>query len=67
MHITALTGNRILVHGISPVIVSAGDFGLAEGIEKLREIAGLPAIATAVPVYFNLVFERVSRLEHSFL
>ncbi len=57
-HITALTGKRILVHGISPVIVSAGDFGLAGGIEKLREIAGLPAIATAVPVCFNLVFER---------
>ncbi len=58
VHITALTGNRILVHSISPVIVSAADFGLAEGIEKLREIAKLPAIATAVPVYFSLVFAK---------
>lgn len=58
VHITALTGNRLLVHSISPVIVNAADFGLAEGIEKLREIAKLPSIATAVPVWVSLVFQK---------
>jgi polyisoprenoid-binding protein YceI len=58
LHVTALTGERLLVHSISPVIVSAADFGLAEGIEKLREIAKLPAIATAVPVWVSLVFRK---------
>jgi polyisoprenoid-binding protein YceI len=58
VHVTALTGERLLVHSISPVIVNAADFGLAEGIEKLREIAKLPAIATAVPVWVSLVFRK---------
>ena len=38
------------------MIVSAGDFGLGEGIEVLRDVAGLASISAAVPVTFNLVF-----------
>ena len=56
--VVALTGNQLLVTTRDPVIVDAADFGLVAGIEKLREIAKLPAIATAVPVNFVLVFER---------
>ena len=33
-----------------------GRFGLINGIEALREIAGLPSITQAVPVDFTLVF-----------
>jgi len=40
----------------TPVIVNAGDFGLLEGLEKLRGLAGLPSIAQAVPVTAELVF-----------
>jgi hypothetical protein len=40
------------------VIVNAANLGLADGLEKLREIAGLPSISKAVPVSFVLVFEK---------
>ncbi len=46
----------LLVHSRRPLIVDAADFGLTEGIEKLREVAGLSRIATAVPVSFELLF-----------
>ena len=39
-----------------PMLVSAGDFGLDEGIEALRKVAGLKSISTAVPVTFSLHF-----------
>lgn len=38
----------------SPVIVNAVAFGMSEGIESLRQIAGLSAISSAVPVTFFL-------------
>ncbi len=56
--VVGLAGNQLLVTTRDPVIVDGADFGLVAGIEKLREIARLPAIATAVPVNFVLVFER---------
>ncbi len=48
----------LLVTSRAPVIINAADFGLVEGIEKLREVAKLPSIATAVPVTFELLFSR---------
>lgn len=39
-----------------PVVVSAADFGLAEGVAALQKVAGLDSISTAVPVTFQLVF-----------
>ena len=56
--VVGLAGNQLLVTTRDPVIVDAADFRLLGGIEKLREVAKLPAIATAVPVNFVLVFER---------
>jgi YceI-like domain len=53
--VVATEGN-MQVASIQPIIVSAGDFGLAPGIAKLQEIAGLASISTAVPVSVNLVF-----------
>ena len=44
----------LLVVTRQPVLVQAEAFGLDAGINKLREIAGLNAIATAVPVTFLL-------------
>jgi hypothetical protein len=38
------------------VILNAADFGLAGGVEALREIAGLNSISIAVPVTLNLQF-----------
>lgn len=50
--------SRLLVMSARPVVVNAPEFKLAEGVEKLRAIAGLPSISTAVPVSFVLEFER---------
>lgn len=56
LQITKLVNNEILVSSIKPVILNAADFKLVEGINALRDIAGLPSITTQVPVTFNLVF-----------
>jgi len=49
-------GSLLRVISARPVVVNAGDFGLLAGVDALREVAGLTAISTAVPVTFNLVF-----------
>ncbi|MGF1777639.1 YceI family protein [Vibrio nomapromontoriensis] len=53
-----LTDDKIVVVANDPIIVKAVDFGLEQGIEKLREIAALPSIATSVPVTFILVYDQ---------
>ena len=55
--VSRLESDELVVSTAKPVIVNAGDVGLAAGVEKLRELAGLPSISLAVPVTFNLVFE----------
>ncbi len=47
---------KLRVVTLQPVLVSAAQFNLVEGINQLREIAGLNTISTAVPVTFSLVF-----------
>ena len=56
--ITKLSHKRLLVTSLKPLVISAEDFNLAEGVEKLRSVAGLPVISTAVPVTYKLVFKR---------
>ncbi|MEE4207407.1 MAG: YceI family protein [Erythrobacter sp.] len=56
--VTRTSADRVVATSSEPVIVYADAFGLGEGIEQLREIAGLPSITPAVPVTFALVFER---------
>lgn len=41
---------------IKPILVNAADHGLIDGVEALREVAGLPSISRAVPVSFTLTF-----------
>lgn len=55
--IARLGDSRLLVTSSKPVVVNAANVDLAEGVEALREIAGLPSISKAVPVSFVLVFE----------
>ncbi|PKG72535.1 YceI family protein [Shewanella sp. Choline-02u-19] len=52
--IARLSDANLLVASVMPVIVNSDSFGLTQGIEKLREIAGLSAISKAVPVSFIL-------------
>ena len=54
--VTALDGGALQVVLREPLVVKAADFKLAEGIEALREIAGLKSITAAVPVTATLVF-----------
>lgn len=49
---------RLRVFTSRPLVVNVADFGLAKGVEALREIAGLKAIAGAIPVTINLTFTR---------
>ncbi|MEQ9396294.1 YceI family protein [Haliea sp.] len=49
-------GSLLRVISARPVVVNAGSFGLGAGVEALREVAGLNAISTAVPVTFHLIF-----------
>ena len=49
--------NRLLVVSKKPVVVNAPAFDLTDGVEALREVAGLPSISLAVPVSFVLAFD----------
>jgi polyisoprenoid-binding protein YceI len=55
--VARLGTERLLVASEQPVLLNAADVGLAAGVEKLREIAGLASISPAVPVHFVLLFE----------
>lgn len=49
--------NGVFASTSKPIIVTAASHGLVDGVEALREIAGLPSISRSVPVTFNVVFE----------
>ncbi|MGI9250969.1 MAG: YceI family protein [Pseudohongiellaceae bacterium] len=50
------TRNGVVATTLKPVVVTAGSFGLTAGIERLREVAGLPSISAAVPFTFTVSF-----------
>lgn len=58
--VTKLSDTRISVSSLQPVVIDAQGFDLASGIEALRAVANLSNITEAVPVYFNLEFERTA-------
>jgi polyisoprenoid-binding protein YceI len=51
-----LAADKILVTSHEPFVLGVRDFNLAAGLDKLREIAGLPSISPTVPVSFALTF-----------
>ena len=54
--ISRLSLGRATITTTRPILLSADAFGLSDGIEKLREIAGLNSITPMVPVSLTLVF-----------
>jgi hypothetical protein len=52
--VARLEDGSLLVTSEEPLVVTASQFELLAGIERLREIAGLPSISPAVPVTFRL-------------
>jgi polyisoprenoid-binding protein YceI len=56
MQAAKVDGGTVMVASSKPLIVDAAKFGLTDGVEKLREIAGLDSISHAVPVTFVMTF-----------
>ena len=55
--VAKLSDSRIVASTMQPVVVNAGQVGLVDGVEALREVAGLPSISPAVPVSVVLTLE----------
>jgi hypothetical protein len=55
-----LSDDQLLVIARQPILLTAASAGLSDGVEKLRELAGLPNISQSVPVSFVLTFTHVS-------
>lgn len=51
-----LSDNRLSVSSQTPIVINAKDIGLVAGIEKLREVAGLPSISYSVVITYDLKF-----------
>lgn len=58
LQVVKLDADTVLVQLARPLLVAAGDFGLAEGVEELRTIANLPSINPQVVVDFSLVYDK---------
>ena len=54
--VTRLDARRFQVVTLSPLILQLADFGLAPGVERLRQLAGLKSIGLSVPVGAVLIF-----------
>jgi len=50
--------DTVVVSSNRPIIVDAGAAGLADGLAKLQELAGLASISAVVPVTFSLTYRR---------
>jgi polyisoprenoid-binding protein YceI len=58
LRVVRLKGERLQVSTRAPILISAAQFDLVAGIDKLREIVGLPNIIGTVPVSFALTFSK---------
>lgn len=56
--LVSASGDQITVVSVEPVLVSAVNLGLAEGVAKLGELAGGIWISNSVPVSVALTFDR---------
>ncbi|NEV61745.1 YceI family protein [Thiorhodococcus minor] len=52
IQVAKLADGSLMAATTKPLLVDAAKFGLSDGVEKLREIAGLDSISDAVPVTF---------------
>ena len=58
---TKVDAHTVVVTTSAPILVTPAMLGLSEGVDKLRELAGLPNISQAVPVTFVLTFRHEAR------
>lgn len=57
VRVSRLSAHTLLADSVKPILLNAADYKLAEGVNVLKELAGLPAISLNVPVNFNLSFK----------
>lgn len=55
-----LADNKIMLSNQQPLLLNAGQLGLEQGVEMLRSVAKLPSISLAIPVTFQLLFQKQS-------
>ena len=53
-----LTEDRIMLTSKEPILLNASSLGLSDGVEMLRSVANLPVISLAVPITFQLQFQK---------
>jgi len=58
IRVAVLPDNEVLVTTVKPIIFSISDYGLLDGLNKLREVAKLKSITPSVPVTLNLVYKK---------
>ncbi len=58
LHVIKLDADTVIVQLAKPLLVNAATFGLAEEVEELKTIAGLPSINPNVVVEFTLVYNK---------
>ncbi|WP_448213687.1 YceI family protein [Colwellia sp. MEBiC06753] len=58
VQLVKLANDKVVVSALTPMIINAKDYGLAEGVAKLQKLASLPSISNAVPVSFVLTFTK---------
>lgn len=58
VRVVRVGADEVFVTTTRPIMLDADSLGLTGGVEKLRELAGLPVISHAVPVSFAITFRR---------
>lgn len=56
--VTSSQNGDLSVSSFTPIIINSDDFGVTAGVKQLQKLAGLPSIATAVPVTFALTLKK---------
>ncbi|MEM6623292.1 MAG: YceI family protein [Pseudomonadota bacterium] len=56
LFVLAVAEDRVLVTSDEMIMIGTDELGIEEGVEKLREIAGLDTIAQTTPVTLRLMF-----------
>ncbi|WP_213609276.1 YceI family protein [Pseudoalteromonas sp.] len=56
--VSSAENGDLSVASFTPIIINSDDFKVTDGIMQLQKLAGLPSIATAVPVTFALTFKK---------
>jgi len=56
--VTSAKNGDLTVSSFTPIIINSADFGVTDGVKQLQKLAGLSAIATAIPVTFALTLKK---------